>query len=71
MFSQVEPAPPVKVFQLTADYNACTGANKQNLGVGGTEWAIFAIYSRNIIIWPIGNFRALIESFETIGAASL
>ena len=37
MFSQVEAAPPVKVFELTADYNKCTGPNKQNLGVGGTR----------------------------------
>ena len=35
MFDGVEAAPPVKVFQLTADFKACTGPNKVNLGVGG------------------------------------
>lgn len=34
MFQGVESAPPIKVFQLTADYVACEGQPKYNLGVG-------------------------------------
>jgi aspartate aminotransferase len=34
MFSLVEAAPPIKVFQLTADYTACLSSPKYNLGVG-------------------------------------
>ncbi|XP_063724803.1 aspartate aminotransferase, cytoplasmic-like [Symsagittifera roscoffensis] len=37
MFDGVEAAPPVKVFQLTADFKACTGPNKVNLGVGAYQ----------------------------------
>jgi len=37
MFNNVEAAPPIKVFQLTADYKACTGPNKVNLGVGAYQ----------------------------------
>ena len=35
LFSNVEQAPPVAVFQLTRDYKADPSDKKINLGVGG------------------------------------
>jgi len=49
MFDSVESAPPVKVFQLTADYNACTGQNKQNLGVGAYRTNEGVPYVLNVV----------------------
>lgn len=33
-YEKVQPAPPIAIFKLTADYNADTNPNKVNLGVG-------------------------------------
>ena len=36
-FADVEIAPPIEVFSLTAQYNQDPHPNKVNLGVGGTK----------------------------------
>ena len=35
IFSDVESAPPIEVFQMSKLYNESTNPNKVNLGVGG------------------------------------
>ena len=77
MFSEIQSAPPVEVFKLTADYNADPAESKVSLGAGayrdeaGKPWVLPVVKKAELVLAQETEANVINhEYFPVLGMAS-